>query len=109
MQDAEAVQRIESKFRALEASMDERVRRQWAAAEAKAYGWGGIRAVADATGLSPTTIRNGLAELRRRATRPRDPLPVRALQWATNRRYKDLNRCRGERAARGRRRSAGGR
>jgi transposase len=77
MQDAEAVHRIESKFRALQALMDERVRRQWAATEAKAYGWGGIRAVAEATGLSPTTIRKGLAELRMRARRPRDPLPAR--------------------------------
>src|SRR3989304_1423563 len=76
MQDAAAVQRIESKFRALEAVMDERVRRQWAAAEAQAYGWGGIRAVTDATGLSPTTIRKGFAELRRRARRPHDPLPT---------------------------------
>ena len=77
MQDAGAVQRIESRFRALEAVMDERVRRQWAAAEAQAYGWGGIRAVTDATGLSPTTIRKGFAELRRRARRPHDPLPTR--------------------------------
>jgi hypothetical protein len=33
------------------------------AAEARAYGWGGIRAVNAATGLSPNTIRKGLAEL----------------------------------------------
>jgi hypothetical protein len=52
----------------LEPLMDERVRRQWAATEAKAYGWGGIRAVAEATGLSPTTIRKGLRELRAQAT-----------------------------------------
>src|SRR3970282_2026560 len=77
MQDAAAVQRIESKFRALEAVMDERVRRELAAAEAQAYGWGGMRAVTDATGLSPTTIRKGFAELRRRARRPHDPLPTR--------------------------------
>ncbi|HEY5311071.1 MAG TPA: ISAzo13 family transposase [Pirellulales bacterium] len=77
MQDASAVRRIELKFRALNALMDERVRRQWAATEARAYGWGGIRAVADATKLSPTTIRKGLAELRTRARRPRDPLPAR--------------------------------
>ncbi len=42
MQDAVAVQRIEAKFQALEPLMDERVRRQWAAAEAKAYGWVGL-------------------------------------------------------------------
>src|SRR3972149_536929 len=77
MQDARAVQRIELKFRALVALMDERMRRQWAATEAKAYGWGGIRTVAEATGLSPTTIRKGLAELRQRAQRPGGALPPR--------------------------------
>jgi hypothetical protein len=36
MQDAAAIQRIESKFRALDSLMDERMRRHWAATEAKA-------------------------------------------------------------------------
>src|SRR5262249_56088380 len=45
------------------AVMDERMRRQWARSEAGAYGWGGVAAVAHATGLSPTTIRKGQAEL----------------------------------------------
>ena len=39
------------------------MRRCWAATEAQAYGWGGVRAVSSATGLSPNTIRKGLAEL----------------------------------------------
>jgi len=43
--------------------MDERGRRQWAAVEARELGWGGITAVAHATGLSPTTITAGLREL----------------------------------------------
>jgi transposase len=77
MQDAAAVQRIEVKFRALGALLNERVRRHWAATEAKAYGWGGIRAVADATGMSPTTIRKGLAEVGRRTRRSSDVLPTR--------------------------------
>ena len=77
MQDAAAVQRIESKFRVLVPLMDERMRRQWAAAEAKAFGWGGIRAVADATGLSPTTIRKGSAELRARTDRPPEAMSTR--------------------------------
>ena len=58
MQDASTIQRIETKYRSLSTLMDERMRRQWAASEATAYGWGGIQAVARATGLSPTTIRN---------------------------------------------------
>ena len=56
MQDADAIQRMKSKFAALGPLLDERLRRQWAAAEATAYGWGGIRAVSKATGLSPNTI-----------------------------------------------------
>ena len=50
--------------------MDERVRRRWAASEAVALGWGGITAVAEATGLSPTTIRLGIAESRAPETDP---------------------------------------
>src|SRR5438094_5415172 len=40
-----------------------KVRRRWAACEAMAIGWGGITAVAEATGLSRPTIRAGLAEV----------------------------------------------
>jgi hypothetical protein len=43
--------------------MDERGRRQWAAAEARELGWGGVTAVAHATGLSRTTITAGRREL----------------------------------------------
>ena len=65
MQDASIIQRIETKYHSLSTLMDERMRRQWAASEATAYGWGGIQAVAHATGLSPTTIRKAQAELAR--------------------------------------------
>ncbi len=47
--------------------MDERMRRQWAAAEATAYGCRGIQAMRQATGLSPVTIRKGQAELTARS------------------------------------------
>ena len=63
MQDAEAIQRIEARYAALSSRMDERMRRQWAAAEAKAYGWGGRCAVSRATGMAPNTISKGLLEL----------------------------------------------
>jgi hypothetical protein len=43
--------------------LDERGRRQWAAAEARELGWGGVSIVARATGLSRTTITAGLREL----------------------------------------------
>src|SRR6266508_1112213 len=45
-------------------SLDERRRRLVAAAEALAWGWGGITRVARATGVSRRTIPAGIAELR---------------------------------------------
>jgi hypothetical protein len=63
MQLAAAIEQIESKYRSLASVLDERARRHWAATEARAYGWGGVSAVSDATGMSPNTIRKGLAEL----------------------------------------------
>ena len=63
MQDAQVIARIETKYRLLEPEMDERWRRQWAATEAHDVGWGGITAVAQATGMSRTTITAGLREL----------------------------------------------
>src|ERR1700686_3036205 len=63
MQDAQVIERIQTKYRWLQPEMDERLRRQWAAAEARDVGWGGITAVAQATGLSRTTITTGLREL----------------------------------------------
>lgn len=63
MQDTLAIGRIRRKYRSLNVEMDERRRRQWAAAEARELGWGGVTAVAEATGLSRTTITAGLREL----------------------------------------------
>jgi transposase len=77
MQDAIGTRRIAEKFESLRAMMDERMRRQWAAAEAHAYGWGGVEAVSAATGMSPHTIRKGLRELEARARRPSTPIPQR--------------------------------
>ncbi len=71
MQDAAVVKKVRGKFAALDPVMDERVRRQWAAAEAMALGWGGIEMVAVATGISRTTIGAGMRELRARAARPK--------------------------------------
>ena len=51
--------------------MDERMRRQWAATEAQTYGWGGLSAVSDATGMSRNTIRKGMAELEVRRKKPK--------------------------------------
>ena len=63
MQNIQTIKRIRRKYRALRVEMDERGRRQWAAAEAQELGWGGITTVANATGLSRTTVTAGLREL----------------------------------------------
>lgn len=70
MPNATAIKRIETVYQALKPLLDERMRRQWAAAEAKAYGWGGIQAVSKAIGMSMTTIRKGLSELSEREANP---------------------------------------
>jgi transposase len=51
------------KFSLLKGELDERSRRIWAATEALAIGHGGIKAVANATGISESTIRIGKKEL----------------------------------------------
>ena len=77
MQDAIVIQGIEARYAALAPLLDERMRRQWAAAEAQAYGWGGVRAVSRAIGMSPNTIVKGLAELAARREDPGTPLEAR--------------------------------
>jgi len=67
MQDAKVEARIRRKFRLVAVELDERRRRQWAAAEARDVGWGGISLVARATGLSRPTIMAGLKDLERSA------------------------------------------
>jgi len=60
------LQVIRRKFRMLEGSLNERSRRLWAAAEAQALGYGGASLVAQATGISRSTIIRGLKETRAR-------------------------------------------
>ena len=54
---------IVEKYAAVEAFLDERGRRIWAATESRAIGYGGDALVSDATGLSRPTIRAGRREL----------------------------------------------
>ena len=54
---------IAVKFAAVEAVLDERGRRLWAAAESRAIGYGGDALVSDATGLSRITIRAGRRQI----------------------------------------------
>ena len=53
------------------------MRRQWAASEAQTYGWGGLSAVSDATGMSRNTIRRGMAELEIRKNKPKEAVESR--------------------------------
>jgi hypothetical protein len=64
MQDAQVIARIRRKFRQLRGALHERSRRLWAASEALEIGWGGVTAVAEATQMSQTTVRAGIAELK---------------------------------------------
>src|SRR5271169_1825299 len=77
MHDATILQGLRTKYGTLQPIMDERLRRQWAATEALALGWGGVSAVASATGLSRNTIAAGIAEIgeRSRQTTPAPPSP----------------------------------
>ncbi len=70
MQIASVIEQIERKYRSLACVLDERARRHWAGSEARAYGWGGVSAVSEATGMSPNTIRKGLVELEAREVEP---------------------------------------
>ncbi|MEH1868130.1 MAG: ISAzo13 family transposase [Nostoc sp.] len=54
---------LKRKFDSLYPHLNERSIRLWAAAEATAFGRGGITQVSQATGLSPKTIRVGIHEL----------------------------------------------
>ena len=58
---------IKQRFASLEPFLDERLRRLYAAAEAKALGYGGVSAVARATGVSrvpsPAASRNWVSQL----------------------------------------------
>jgi len=85
---------IGAKFRMLAGQLDERGLRLWAAAEAESQGRGGTAAVARATGIAPSTIRRGRAELASgsspgpgRVRRPgagRKPLTARKIKQVVN-------------------------
>src|ERR1041384_4030630 len=67
---------VRQKWRLLKATMDERQQRLWAGAEAGAIGFGGVAAVARATGLAISTVRKGRDEASpRKAACPRCAAP----------------------------------
>jgi len=56
-------EKITLRFESIKASLNEKSMRLWAAAEAKAYGWGGVALVVKITRMSNRTIHTGLKEL----------------------------------------------
>jgi hypothetical protein len=75
--DAAVVESVRRKFAALRPVLDERARRQWAAAEAIELGWGGISTVAEATGMSRVTITHGIEEVQARRGSAEEELSTR--------------------------------
>ena len=75
MQDAPVVEWIRDKFQRLSPSLNERSRRLWAATEAVSLGWGGVTAVAQATGIARKTIHAGIRELKAGDVDPSSVLP----------------------------------
>jgi len=63
MFDVEVLEAIQSKYRMFLPYLNERTRRVWAAMEAHELGYGGVSAVAEATGLSRNTIASGMKDL----------------------------------------------
>ena len=61
--DLELEAKIVAKYSAIEAVLDERGRRLWAAAESLSIGYGGDAVVSDATGISLPTIRSGRRQI----------------------------------------------
>lgn len=68
---------IKLRYEALDPILDERGRRRFAAAEARAAGRGGVTAVARITGLARSTIGRGLSELRGEAAPAAAPDRIR--------------------------------
>ena len=65
---------IAVRWEAMRATLDERGRRRWCAAEARSHGRGGIAAVARVTGVSRRTIDRGLVELESEQAGALEPL-----------------------------------
>jgi hypothetical protein len=70
MDTTSLVESVRNKYELLCPIMNERMRRQWAASEALSLSRGGITLVAQATGLSRTTITAGIRELGTQADLP---------------------------------------
>jgi transposase len=68
--DANTVDKIRTKYHSLSPFLNERIKRLWVGAEAKAIGRGGKLIVAEATGVSRMTIDRGIRELEKFSDTP---------------------------------------
>jgi len=71
VRESPEVRRLRRKYRVVALELDERRQRQWAAAEAREAGYGGVSLVARATGLARSTIHAGLRDVRASARQRR--------------------------------------
>src|SRR5260370_33904283 len=70
MENTDLIETVRKKYELLRPIMNERLRRQWAASEALSLPRGGVTIVAQATGLSRTTIEAGKREFRTQVDLP---------------------------------------
>jgi len=66
MSREDVIAQVQEKFRQCHRTLNERQRRQWAAAEALSLGRGGMTIVSLALRMSPNTIKKGMLELEKR-------------------------------------------
>jgi hypothetical protein len=80
-----AVETLRRKWDAMQNHLDERGRRIWAAAEARALGHGGVTIVYEATGMSRSAITQGIEEM----AYPEDAAPPDRVRMAGGGRKKN--------------------
>jgi len=79
MERKELVAVIRKKYQALRSVLDERQRRLWAASEAQALSHGGVSVIAQATGLSRSTVHTGMRELSKGPGKAREAGRIRRI------------------------------
>ncbi len=86
-------EQLRQQFERIRGSLDERARREWAASEAMALGYGGIARVHRATGIVPSTIGKGIRELRERPEGVVDSEEPRRVRRPGGGRPRKTNEC----------------
>ena len=74
MSKSDKIEAVRHKYQLLCPLMNERMRRQWAACEAMSFPRGGFALVAEATGLSRTTLWAGKRELQSSGRSPTEDM-----------------------------------